>query len=185
MNLIEKAVEISARHHAGQTWKKTERPMIYHPLGVASLVFRHGGTETQAAAALLHDTELIPEGFPTEVAEILEGFTDPPFPEAAKNDWPYRRKLYLDKVRDLKDEVLFVILCEELHELSELVLDLKNSGTAVWKRYPVPDRDITWYFRQMTEIAYRRFTGKKEPLVQEMGRLTRSLSGFVHEGRDL
>lgn len=183
MNLIVKALQTAEKVHNGEVWRQSKRPMIYHAIGVASLVLRHGGTEAQAAAALLHDAYgRFEEKFESDIQEILEGFTDPPVPKEAERDWAFCKKKYLEKISTLPEHVLFVIVCEELHEIAELVQDLRNEGVGIWKRYPVPDRDITWYFRKITEIAYKRLSGKYDGLVQELSRWTRELTESVHEG---
>lgn len=186
---LSNSIEFAQKHYKSQVWKSTERPMLYHPLAVASLVLKYGGDADQADAAILHDLicepgitySLIKEKFGTEIARLTFAFEDPPLAEGTPQEWALVKKAYLAKVETLAERELLVVLCEELHELNELVTDLKNEGHGVWKRYPVPDRDITWYFRKITEIAYKR-RPHTDTLVLELGRLTRALVQFVHEG---
>lgn len=60
-NLEEQAMVARARYfaskkHAGQARKYTGDPYIVHPVAVADMVRRNGGTANMVAAALLHDT---------------------------------------------------------------------------------------------------------------------------------
>lgn len=189
---LTKSIEFAKKIHHGQQWKGTSRPMLYHPLAVASLVMKYGGTPNQIDAAVLHDVisepgitfTQIENEFGKEVATLAFAFQDPPLPSNANQDWASIRKHYLEKIRTLPLESLLVVLCEELHELTELITDLRNDGHATWKRYPVPDRDITWYYRKLTEIAYKQFA-TDHAITRDLGRLTRQLVQFVHEGVSL
>lgn len=165
--------------------------MLYHPLAVAALVLKYGGNSAQAQAALLHDTicepgvtwESLHSEFGEEVANLAFAFQDPAPSENTPQDWASQKRNYLAKVNSLPEPALLVILCEELHELTELVGDLKNRGHSTWKRYPVPDRDIAWYFRKIIEIAYQK-RPTPDPLTLDLARLTRQLVQFVHEGAE-
>ena len=53
--LLTDAFEYAARYHRSDRRKGTDIPSLAHVLGVASLVLEYGGTDRQAAAALLHD----------------------------------------------------------------------------------------------------------------------------------
>src|SRR4051812_9243864 len=71
--------------HAGEKKPGTESPYLFHPMGVSSLVLKFGGSEAQAAAALLHDTigdssithSSISSKFGKEVADLVFAFADP------------------------------------------------------------------------------------------------------------
>ncbi|WP_154943694.1 HD domain-containing protein [Klebsiella grimontii] len=58
MNIIDKAQVFAAGAHAGvgQKRKYTGEDYINHPVAVAEIVRRHGGTDEMIAAAMLHDT---------------------------------------------------------------------------------------------------------------------------------
>lgn len=85
--LIATARALAEKVHDGQTRKnKAKLPAISHMQEVAELVEKSGGTPMEIAAAWLHDTvedtELtladISAQFGAEVAEIVDGLTDPP-----------------------------------------------------------------------------------------------------------
>lgn len=82
MATLEKAIEIAAKAHAGQTDKGGE-PYILHPLRVMLRV----NNNLERMAAVLHDVvedsditfeNLVQEGFPTEVIEAVAALTKLP-----------------------------------------------------------------------------------------------------------
>ena len=85
--VFRKAMEMAIEKHAGQARKADSEPYLGHLLAVASNVIEAGGTETQAAAALLHDAiedqgctvEEIANRVSPAVAAIVEHCTEPAF----------------------------------------------------------------------------------------------------------
>ncbi|MGH3558300.1 MAG: HD domain-containing protein, partial [Mycobacterium sp.] len=96
------AVRYAAEKHATQTRKGSDIPYLGHLLSVAGLVIDADGTETQAIAALLHDTAEdqggeetlaeIRERFGAEVAMIVAECSDT-F-ETPKPPWRERKEHY-------------------------------------------------------------------------------------------
>lgn len=79
MTLLEKAIEIALKAHAGQTDKAGE-PYILHPLRVMGMM----ATEHERVVAVLHDVledsdilygELFDEGVPIELLDALDALT--------------------------------------------------------------------------------------------------------------
>lgn len=79
MSTIERAIEIAARAHAGQT-DKAGQPYIFHPLRLMLAVH----TTSERMAAVLHDVvedtsvtfeDLAAEGFPSEVIDAVRALT--------------------------------------------------------------------------------------------------------------
>jgi (p)ppGpp synthase/HD superfamily hydrolase len=182
------AFAFACAHHAGKTKPGTGAPFLYHPLAVASLALKHGGGEDQAVAALLHDT--IGDGkvtesdlsgkFGPEVARLVFAFTDPPLPPGA--DWTATRKAYLEKLATLDEAALFVIACEELHEISDLMIDQRFKGPAAWKRFAAPAMSVFWYFRELLQVLYKKLSAERyRPLVAEFGGQVKEMSGIVFE----
>jgi hypothetical protein len=154
---LSRALTLAERLHAGEDWKGTGRPYLFHPLAVASLVQRYGGDVEQAAAALVHDAIERPEAAPAalatalgaEVSRLAHAFADPP-EAAGVADWGERKKLYLAKVRGLDRRARLIIAAEELHELDVLLDDLRERPPIeVWPRYGATRHNVGWYFREM------------------------------------
>lgn len=86
MDIVEKARVFATAAHAAaaQLRKYTNEPYIVHPREVAGIVSLHGGTDTQVAAAWLHDVvedtgvtiETIRAEFGEKVAELVGWLTD-------------------------------------------------------------------------------------------------------------
>lgn len=108
-NLMERAIEIALRAHAGQK-SKDGSPYILHPLRVMG----HMRTDVERMAAVLHDVvedsnvtleELQREGFPEEVLDAVKlmthehGVSYEDYVERLKNH-PLARRI---KVADLED----------------------------------------------------------------------------------
>src|SRR5207253_11297597 len=80
---FEEALIYATRAHGNQMRKKTRIPFVAHILGVTAIALEDGANETEAIAALLHDTvedsggaELLRdsrEKFGVDVARIVVG----------------------------------------------------------------------------------------------------------------
>ena len=82
MSILERAIEIAAKAHAGQV-DKAGQPYILHPLRVMLRV----SSEHERIAAVLHDVvedtdvsleRLVAEGFPSEVIAAVDALTKRP-----------------------------------------------------------------------------------------------------------
>lgn len=159
---LSKAISFSITHHSGEAKRGTIHPYIYHPLTVAALVLQYGGTEDQAMAAVLHDTiadgkvtqKALESRFGEKVAELVFTFSDPETP--AGSSWKEIRQAYISKVAKSTFEALLVIACEELHEIRELVHDLKHFGKEAWKRSDASEEELVWYFESLEEVFQKK-----------------------------
>ena len=87
--LIQSAFKLAAKKHATQPNKGSGIPYLTHLLAVSSLVIEHGGTEEQAAAALLHDVledtktryKKVKKATNKEVADMVKACTTKKFGE--------------------------------------------------------------------------------------------------------
>jgi (p)ppGpp synthase/HD superfamily hydrolase len=167
-------------------------PFLYHPLAVASLVMKHGGSELQAIAALLHDTisdesvthaEVV-KRFGGEVARLVFAFEDPPLPPGTA--WEHARRAYLEKLKSLDEDALLVVACEELHDVSELLLDLRYRGVDGWKRFSAPAMTVGWYYRELLAVLYKQLAADRyRAIVGELGAQVRALNALVFDGNVL
>lgn len=93
------------------------------------------------------------------------------------------RNRSLRKLATVDDAALLVVACEELHELGDLLHDLKYTGTKAWERSPVHGMELGWYYREILALANRRLvSGPTAALVSELGARVRQLHGIVYEG---
>ncbi len=191
MNLSD-AFQFASERHAGHTKPGSTAPFLYHPLAVAALVIKHGGTEAQAKAALIHDTisdltvtpEEISRRFGPEVQRLVFAFTDPPLPPGA--GWEEARRGYLGKLAGLDEEELLPIACEELHEIGDLLLELRYRGVDGWKRFPAHATTVFWYFRELLALLYVKLAATRyQALIGELGAEVRGLKSLVLDGSSL
>lgn len=83
-NLVQKALKFAKKAHEGQTRKYTGEPYVVHPIAVASIVKKVGGSKEMITAALLHDVvedcevkmEELLDLFGKEVAGLVDALTD-------------------------------------------------------------------------------------------------------------
>ena len=108
--LLTDAFEYAAHHHRDQKRKGSDIPYLAHVLGVASLVLEYGGTDRQAAAALLHDVaedhggearlDEIKKKFGKRVERIVRECSDSLTADPAKKErWSKRKKRYVKHLR--------------------------------------------------------------------------------------
>lgn len=123
--LIERAFELSAAAHEGQT-RKSGEPYIRHPVAVATIVASQGMDDVSIAGALLHDAvEDTPVGlkqlekeFGADLARIVDGVTKL---ERVKYDTKEEqqaatvRKMIVAIASDMR--VLIIKLADRLHNL--------------------------------------------------------------------
>jgi (p)ppGpp synthase/HD superfamily hydrolase len=83
-NLKKNVLDFAVKAHKGQTRKYTGEDYIVHPMAVADMVERHGGSEVQVCAALLHDVvedtavtfDDIRDNFGGDIAIMVRWLTD-------------------------------------------------------------------------------------------------------------
>ena len=192
-----RAVKWAAALHLDQTKKGSDTPYLAHLLGVAALVLDDGGSETEAIAALLHDSiedagvtrEQIRKRFGTSVARIVEDCTDVPlrgargkYPKRARRErtaktWMKRRRRSLRHLADpdTSESVLRVRAADSLSNARSIVTDLRRNGPEVWTRFHAGAVDQLWYYRSVSVVLSQRLPGaltdELRTAVAEMERL--------------
>lgn len=162
-----RALQLAIEAHSGQVRKGTENaaglalPYITHPVAVAALVQRYGGTEDQVIAALLHDVledggpqwaRPIREAFGAEVLELVEFCTDGlPDETGRKPPWRERKEAYVAHLREADGPGLLVSACDKLANLQAILLDLTEVGEAVWARFTGKKDGTLWYYGALVE----------------------------------
>ena len=123
---IERAYELAARLHAGQS-RRSGDPYITHPLAVATILAELGMPHDTICAALLHDTVedtqytigQLREEFGDEVASLVDGVTKldkVKYGDAAQAETV--RKMVVAMSRDIR--VLVIKLADRLHNMRTL-----------------------------------------------------------------
>lgn len=166
--------------HRAQVRKGSGTPYIAHLMGVASLVLEHGGTETQAIGALLHDAAedqgglavlgAIRERFGGPVAAIVADCTDA-YVEP-KPPWRARKEAYLAELPGKPRASLLVSLADKTYNAEAIANDLRAHGDAVWSRFTGGADGTRWYYGRLAEIFAEVLPG---PLADRLGR---AVAGF-------
>lgn len=177
------ALAMANEAHAGQVRKGAQDehgntvPYITHPVAVAALVSKYGGSEDQAIAGVLHD--VIEDGGPGWSAKILEQFGKPVWeividctdgtPDASgkKAPWLERKTAYLDHLAKVPDTSLLVSACDKLHNITSTREDLSKVGPAVFDRFSSTQEQTLWYYRSLAEIFAARKTPPAEAISAE------------------
>jgi (p)ppGpp synthase/HD superfamily hydrolase len=167
------ALALAHRVHRRQARKATQVPYIAHVLGVASLVLEYEGTETEAIAALLHDSlEDAPDDFPVhrvreiirtrfgaDVLGIVEHCTDTT--EQPKPPWRERKARYIAAAEHAPESAMKVSAADKLHNLRALARDYRREGEGLWLRFN-PEAGLhgtLGYHRALVAIYERRMPG--------------------------
>lgn len=168
---IGEAVKYAGRVHATQVRKGSDVPYVSHLLGVAELVMSFGGTDSETAAAILHDVvedgggsarlEELEKGFGPDVAAIVEACSDSQVDIAAteKPPWIDRKTAYIKHLAgpDAAPGSLLVSACDKLHNLSATRSDYETVGEELWTRFKTGWAGQVWYYRELHAV-YRRST---------------------------
>lgn len=138
------ALQFANEIHSTQVRKGAGSPYISHLMAVSALVMEYGGSETQAIAALLHDSaedcggrpmlETVRVMFGDEVAEIVEACSDSMTTSPdEKVDWEPRKTAYLARLAAEPPQAKLVSCADKLHNLSNTLRDIQSEGVAAWK----------------------------------------------------
>ena len=180
------ALHYAAELHNNQVRKGGEIPYIGHLLSVAGLVLEADGNETQAIAALLHDSAEDQGGeavlaeigtrFGPDVAAIVGECSDTV--ETPKPPWQQRKQRYIDHLGSASDDAVLVSLADKLDNARAILRDVRGVGPALWERFSVSDpASHLWYYRSLFAVYQRR---NHTWLVDELGRVLDALEAEIN-----
>jgi (p)ppGpp synthase/HD superfamily hydrolase len=160
------AMAYAAEKHRNQTRKGGDIPYLGHLLSVAGYVIEAGGTETEAIAALLHDTAEdqggeetlaeIRQKFGAEIASIVAECSDTVV--TPKPPWRERKENYVHHLSGASDSAVLVSLADKLHNAHAILRDFRAHGAELWQRFSVKDpADHLWYYTSLLEVYSARF----------------------------
>ncbi len=169
------AVRLAAELHAGQRRKGSDAPYVAHLLAVCALVLEHGGDESQAVAALLHDAiedaggdsvrAVLRARFGEDVLALVEGCTDTD--ETPKPPWRARKERFLERLAAASPRVRLVVAADKLHNAATTRADLARDGARVWERFRGGREGTLWYYRAAVDALQR---GWSHPIVAVLAR---------------
>jgi (p)ppGpp synthase/HD superfamily hydrolase len=189
---FDRALALSSELHRRHWRKGTTIPYIAHLLGVASLVFEHGGGEDEAAAALLHDAVEDQGGASTLariraelgdlVADTVHAVSDTDV--TPKPRWRERKERYLAHLPGASAPARLVSAADKLHNARAIVSDLRVLGEAVWGRFAGGRDGTLWYYRSLVDAlrAGRSPGGPPVTLLDELARTVAEMERLAAEG---
>ena len=178
--LVEKSFCLASKQHKNDVRKGGEIPYISHLLAVSALVIENGGTEVQAAAALLHDvvedTRISEKRLANEVgqkvASIVVACSSKRFGEKKEPDPWTTKKRYLKKLKakSTDDPSLLVALADKVHNSESCVNEYPKTKSArrkYWKKFNAGYRvQKKWYTNLYREFALK--DSLPEPLMKRL-----------------
>lgn len=191
--LMDVAFNAARAGHAEKSRKNGLTPYIGHLMAVSALVIEHGGSEVQAAAALLHDlledTDItynhIAGYAGREVADIVRDCSDTeskPFPdrrtpEEKLADWIRRKELALEKLESAPSHspFLLVSLADKVHNAEQTARDIQlvlRGGCDIdgfWQMFNAPRKKQHWWYSSLYQcFAAKDWTAEAMPLVDRL-----------------
>src|SRR5271154_4453002 len=159
------AMAYAAEKHRNQTRKGGDIPYLGHLLSVAGYVIEADGTETEAIAALLHDTaedqggeetlSEIREKFGVDIASIVAECSDTVV--TPKPPWRERKANYIRHLSEASESALLVSLADKLHNAHAILRDFRAHGDELWQRFSVRDpQQHLWYYRSLLDVYSKR-----------------------------
>jgi GTP pyrophosphokinase len=181
---LAEALVFALEKHGPQTRKgKADVPYVSHLLAVSGYVLEHGAGDVDLAiAGLLHDVledcegvteDELRERFGSEVARIVVGCTDtlPGDTSEKKSPWRERKEGYLAALARKDRGAQIVSACDKLHNLQNIVADMRAEGPGFLDRFNAKPEDLLWYYRGI-RAALR--ADLPAPLLGELDSLVRS-----------
>src|SRR5438093_10892559 len=174
---FEEGLIYATQAHGDQMRKKTGIPYVAHILGVTAIALEYGANETEAIAALLHDTvedcggaerlRDIREKFGDEVARIVDGCTDTY--ETPKPAWLKRKRAYIEHLKESDSFTRLVSASDKLHNTRAILAELRRHGLEVFERFSGKLHGTLWYYRTLV-TPFRRH-GEHADLIDELNRV--------------
>jgi guanosine-3',5'-bis(diphosphate) 3'-pyrophosphohydrolase len=155
-------MRFAADAHRGQVRKGGIDPYFLHPVAVVQLLASSGGSEDVLCAGYLHDTvedtdvtlEEIAVRFGPHVAGLVAAVT-----EDKQLRWMERKQAAIDALETAEDDVLLLKGADLAVNITDVVLDHREIGDAVWERFRGSPSEQIWYYGSAADIVLRRLSG--------------------------
>jgi len=170
----EAALILAAKAHRTQVRKGGDVPYIVHPVHVSTILLRHGCSEDEIVAGLLHDVvedqdvplQEIEAEFGPSVAEIVAALTERKKAAGAKRPWEERKRESLDQLHQASIQAVTVKAADALHSARSLAHDLERDGAVIWRNFSRGPGPTLWYYRSLGAIVRERL--RHHPLAGEL-----------------
>ncbi len=185
---IQKAIEFAIKVHQldqNQTRKGKTVPYITHPLAVGIILSRLGADENIVAAGILHDViedslenakvtkKDIQDEFGETVANIVNNVTE----QDKSLPWAVRKQKALEHITDMDHNSLLVKSADVLHNMKELLTDLRKDGVSVLAKFNAPREAQLERFKKLENALEASWS--KNPLLSEIKSTLLKIQEFV------
>ncbi|QSO50802.1 gamma-glutamylcyclotransferase [Alicyclobacillus curvatus] len=168
-DIVERAVQVSARAHSSQARKGSGTPYIVHPVSVAMILMRAGCDEDVIAAGLLHDTvedtdltlDDVRAQFGDRVANLVDGASEPD----KSQPWEERKRHTISFLKHAPDDIRVLVCADKLDNVRSIRIDAERLGEAVWARFHRGREHQEWYYRSIVESLG---VSSEFPMLQEL-----------------
>lgn len=173
--LLDRAIILAVRAHAGQERRGKGFPYVVHPLEAVAIVATMTADQELLAAAALHDTvedtaltlDDIRSGFGDRVASLVETESDIVVEGMSRRDsWFIRKQAAVARLAAASRDAKIVALGDKLSNMRAIARDHAGQGDAMWSRFHVGDPAAhAWYYRALADalreledtFAFREF----------------------------
>ncbi|MFT7665306.1 MAG: (p)ppGpp synthase/HD superfamily hydrolase [Planctomycetota bacterium] len=154
------ALDFALESHGHQKRKGKDVPYVSHLLQVAGFVLEYGGDIELAIAALLHDVvedcqgvtvEHVRAKFGDRVATIVHNCTDLMEDDTPDkmSEWSVRKEAYIKHLDDADPDTQLVALCDKLHNISNVLADLRHEGIVTFDKFSAGPEKQLWYYESV------------------------------------
>lgn len=154
--LLDNAICLAVKMHAGVGRRAKGYPYIVHPLEALTIVATMTDDHELLAAAVLHDTiedstltlEEVEQVCGKRVATLVASESADP-----SLGWRARRERMISHLNSASLEEKMVAMGDKLSNLRAIARDYKVLGDALWQRFGAPQGrvDYEWYYRSLGE----------------------------------
>ncbi|OGX05664.1 MAG: hypothetical protein A2Z88_10865 [Omnitrophica WOR_2 bacterium GWA2_47_8] len=177
--LVQTALNIALKAHAGAVRKADGSPYIVHPIMVAMKLARHGFSDAVVAAAFVHDV-LEDTDYPEAQLRKELGDEVLAIVKAVTNDdslpWEEKKKKYIETVRQGPEGAKAVAVADKIHNLESLFAAYERQGPEVWKRFNRGKDQKAWFEHEVLKMLKETWS---HPLIAEYEALIRKEEALV------
>lgn len=158
---LQKAADIAARYHAGQTRKLGGEPRLIHLYETVANAALATEDEDVLVASMLHDIleettatpELLRQEFGENVMNLVLWCTEDKIAERpADETWQARKVAFNERIKTAPTEVKIILLAAKLSNMRSLASYYNKYGDAVWESFHNFDKFAhEWYHRTSLE----------------------------------
>ena len=169
---LQKAIRVAIEAHSGQTRKGKKVPYVTHPLLVGFILARIGASEEVLIAGILHDIvedghgrftfDDIKREFGLKVLKNVENVSE----KDKSLPWEERKRRALEKIKEMDRDSLLVKSADILHNMADLIGDLKKKGDKVFESFNAPKEKQLKRYQNLIEELER--TWPENPLLPEL-----------------